>query len=204
MSSSFKLTTGQPERQIAAFSILLASALATAWLLDRRAEGAAETGPASSATISAPVFDARQRATQWRAPRLIGVEVDDADGRPVGKVEDLLMTHEGVIQTVVIGVGGFLGLGAKPVAVPFTALQWRMDARPSALVGEGAANPGAGSSSCPVTVEAVQGRPDRVGVTATLAQLQSAPAFAYALSRAAAAGLGSATPGDDAPASPYQ
>ena len=198
--SSFQLTTARPERRIAAFSVLLVSALATAYLLGRQVEGASETGQAAVA-VAAPAFNDHQKATQWRAPRLIGVEVDDVDGRPVGRVEDLLMTHDGVVQTVVIGVGGFLGLATKPVAVPFAALQWRMDARHAALVGD-AAEPAAGPSGCPVTVEAVQGRPDRVGVTATLAQLQSAPAFAYASNRAQA-GLSSAAPGDT-PGSPYQ
>jgi len=32
------------------------------------------------------------------------------------------MSHDGVVQSVVIGVGGFLGFGTKPVAVPFAAM----------------------------------------------------------------------------------
>lgn len=195
--SSFRLTTTRAEPRIAAVSILLASVLVAPFLPGRG--GAPEPAPASAVAFSAPAFDSRQKATEWRAPRLIGVEVDGADGRPVGKVEDLLMTHDGVVRTVVIGVGGFFGLGTKPVAVPFAALQWRMDARPASLIADpvpdAAAKAAAEPSSC--AVEAAQGRPDRVGLPATPAQLQSAPPFAYARGQAADFG---AAPGG----SPYK
>ena len=39
------------------------------------------------------------------------------------------MDHNGAVQTVVIGVGEFLGFGKKDVAVPFSAMQWRTEAR---------------------------------------------------------------------------
>ncbi|RBP07413.1 PRC-barrel domain protein [Roseiarcus fermentans] len=200
--SSFRLTTTPVEPRIAAVSTLLASALAVAWLLGRAAAGAPEPAPVSA--NPAPPFHARQRATEWRAPRLIGVEVDGLDGRPVGRVEDLLMTHDGVIETVVIGVGGFLGFGTKPVAVPFAALAFRMDARPATLIDEplgGGAAPADGKPSCAATAEAVRGRPDRVALPATAAQLRSAPSFAYA--RAAGPAV-AAAPGDAASAAPYQ
>ena len=51
------------------------------------------------------------------------------DDKQIGKIDDLLMDHNGAAQTVVIGVGGFLGFGKKDVAVPFSAMQWRTEAR---------------------------------------------------------------------------
>ncbi len=42
----------------------------------------------------------------------------------VGEIEDLLIDGSGQIRAVVIGVGGFLGLGEKSVAVPFEEFAW--------------------------------------------------------------------------------
>ena len=67
--------------------------------------------------------------SQRRAPKLVGVGVYGPDDKQIGKIDDLLMDHNGAAQTVVIGVGGFLGFGKKDVAVPFSALQWRTEAR---------------------------------------------------------------------------
>jgi sporulation protein YlmC with PRC-barrel domain len=47
---------------------------------------------------------------------------DDADEK-IGDVTDLIMSHDGKISTAVIGVGGFLGIGEKEVAVPFSSLR---------------------------------------------------------------------------------
>ena len=74
-------------------------------------------------------FVTDQAATQWRAPKLIGVAVYGADDQKIGAIKDVLIEHDGATQVVVIGVGGFLGFGTKDVAVPFTAIQWRTEAR---------------------------------------------------------------------------
>ena len=52
----------------------------------------------------------------------MGVGVYGPDDKQVGKIDDLVMDHNGATQTVVIGVGGFLGFGKKEVAVPFAAI----------------------------------------------------------------------------------
>jgi sporulation protein YlmC with PRC-barrel domain len=46
---------------------------------------------------------------------------DGADEK-IGDVTDLMMGHDGRISTAVIAVGGFLGIGEKEVAVPFSSL----------------------------------------------------------------------------------
>jgi len=189
---SFRLTAAHSTGRIAASASLVAAALAGAYLFGDMRRGDATTEGSSTPAAAAPHFNMRQKTTQWRAPLLVGVEVRDLDGNRVGVVEDLLMTHDGMVQTVVIGVGGFFGLGTKQVAVPFAAIQWGMNAHPASLVVDAgaraadraAADPSAaGARGCATSVEAAQGRPDRAGLTATLAQLQAAPAFAYASRR---------------------
>ena len=63
------------------------------------------------------------------APKLIGVGVYGSDDKQIGKIDDLLLDKNGSAQTIVIGVGGFLGFGKKDVAVPFSAMQWRTEPR---------------------------------------------------------------------------
>lgn len=44
------------------------------------------------------------------------------EGNQVGDTNDLLIDENGKVTTVIIGVGGFLGVGEKNVAIPFAAL----------------------------------------------------------------------------------
>jgi sporulation protein YlmC with PRC-barrel domain len=74
-------------------------------------------------------FVTSQEMSQWRARKLIGVGVYGTDDKQIGKIDDLLVDKNGSTQTVVIGVGGFLGFGKKDVAVPFSARQWRTEAK---------------------------------------------------------------------------
>lgn len=57
------------------------------------------------------------------AEDLDGAPVYDAKGKEIGEVSEIILSQTGEIDRVVIDVGGFLGLGEKPVAVPFDALR---------------------------------------------------------------------------------
>ena len=82
---------------------------------------------APPADQSMGVFVTKQAVTEWRAPKLVGVTVYGADDQRVGKIKDVVIDHDGSVRAVVIGVGGFLGIGTKDVGVPFTAIQWRTE-----------------------------------------------------------------------------
>lgn len=49
--------------------------------------------------------------------------VYDSRDNKIGEVNDLLLDTGGKINAVIVGVGGFLGVGEKNVAVPFQALK---------------------------------------------------------------------------------
>ncbi|MCJ2134776.1 PRC-barrel domain-containing protein [Methylobacterium sp. J-026] len=59
------------------------------------------------------------------ASKMIGVEVRNAAGDSVGKIDDLLIADGGTLKAVVMDVGGFLGLGSKRIAVEPSALVLR-------------------------------------------------------------------------------
>jgi sporulation protein YlmC with PRC-barrel domain len=48
--------------------------------------------------------------------------VYDSSDNKIGDVDDVLIDKEGHVTAMIIGVGGFLGMGEKDVAIPFSAL----------------------------------------------------------------------------------
>ncbi len=64
------------------------------------------------------------------ASRLMGSDIYTSagdDGEVIGNVNDLVLGSNGEIDAVIVGVGGFLGIGEKNVAVDFIELQWTTD-----------------------------------------------------------------------------
>lgn len=59
------------------------------------------------------------------AEELIGSTVYSADDSDIGEVSDVVVSSAGKIESLVIDVGGFLGIGAKPVAVELSSLEVR-------------------------------------------------------------------------------
>jgi len=47
---------------------------------------------------------------------------DSADAR-IGEIDDVLVDREGKVSALIIGVGGFLGVGERHVAVPYNAVR---------------------------------------------------------------------------------
>ena len=66
----------------------------------------------------------------------IGKTVYDQAGNNVGDVNDLIISNDGQIQAVILGVGGFLGIGEKDVAVNAQAVKMVQDGDNTRLVVE--------------------------------------------------------------------
>ena len=60
---------------------------------------------------------------EWRANKMIGVKVTNAAGETIGDINELLMNKDGMVETIVIGVGGYLGLGERHAAIKYSMLQ---------------------------------------------------------------------------------
>jgi hypothetical protein len=58
---------------------------------------------------------------------LIGARVRNDANDTVGKVDDVYVDRSGAIKTVVLSVGGFLGMGSKDVAVKWSDLKYDRD-----------------------------------------------------------------------------
>jgi hypothetical protein len=67
-------------------------------------------------------FVEAQQAEEMLASTLIGTSVANAENQSVGDINDVLLAADGRLKAVVVGVGGFLGIGERDVAVPWEAL----------------------------------------------------------------------------------
>ena len=92
---------------------------------------AAQPDPAGSAAIATGAdtgtltntVNSANLAGNWSAAKVIGKHVRNPAKEPIGEIADLIIGADGKIAAVVIGVGGFLGMGEKWVAVPFEKLR---------------------------------------------------------------------------------
>ena len=73
--------------------------------------------------VAAPVtFIEKQQAGEWLAHRLVGTKVLSSQAEEIGDVKDVVIDKNGAVSAVVVGVGGFLGIPEKLVAVPLSAI----------------------------------------------------------------------------------
>ena len=86
------------------------------------------TGPVAAqiagGTSTVGVSVTTQLATGWSVKKtLLGKTVYDDAGQKVGKVDDLIISPDANVSYVIVGAGGFVGIGRHDVAVPVTQIQ---------------------------------------------------------------------------------
>ena len=129
----------------------LAAALATPAFAQTNAPGTSSMSSQSTARHGG--FVQNQDATDWRSSKLVGASVYGPDNASIGEVNDVLIGNDGKIRAVVIGVGGFLGVGEKNVAIPLDSLNITRKPESSSI--------------------------DKITVNYSKNDLKSAPTFAY-------------------------
>jgi PRC-barrel domain len=80
--------------------------------------------PSAGTTAGAPAPKPipEQAEHQVRAQSLLGVDVSNGQDT-IGEVSDLVVTDEGRVEAIVVGVGGFLGIGQKSVALAWDSIK---------------------------------------------------------------------------------
>lgn len=58
---------------------------------------------------------------------MIGAKLYSAADESIGSVSEVVLTPDGAVDAVIVDVGGFLGIGAKSVALSFSDLDFRKD-----------------------------------------------------------------------------
>ncbi len=79
---------------------------------------------ASNKTAAADSAVSAHREGEWRASKLVGVNVYNDANEKIGDINDVILDKAGRVENVVLGVGGFLGMGEHYVAVAYDKLKW--------------------------------------------------------------------------------
>src|ERR1044072_7443505 len=63
-------------------------------------------------------------AEEWRSSKLIGLNVYNDQNEKLGDISEILLDKSGKADGVVIGVGGFLGMGQHDIKVEMSKLKF--------------------------------------------------------------------------------
>jgi len=121
-------------------------------------------------------------AGQWQASKLIHMNVYNSNNEKIGDIKELMTDKSGKIERVVIGVGGFLGMGEHDVAVKFTELKWvnaPVSNTTSNTNRSGSATTGTASNTSNTSNDSKRTYPDHAVLNATKDQLKTMPEFKY-------------------------
>jgi sporulation protein YlmC with PRC-barrel domain len=135
-------------------AVIIACTLASPMAM---AQNTATTPSAAAAPVTA--------AGQWRASKLAGVNVYNEQNEKIGDINDVIIDSSGKVDSAVISVGGFLGMGEHDVKIPLNQIKFSNEA--------GKTTTGSTSSG------SKQWYPDRAVVNATKDQLKAMPEFKY-------------------------
>jgi sporulation protein YlmC with PRC-barrel domain len=165
----------------------MAAGLAASALLVNVASAQTPTTTTDRANTMAPAA-ASDSSFQgnWRASKLVGLKVYNDNNESVGSINDLLADKNGAIKAVVIGVGGFLGVGEHLVAVPFDKIKFSEEAVAYTGTAPGA-KPGTTTGAAPTTAPPATATaskpnpwyPDHAVFNATKDELKAMPEFKY-------------------------
>jgi len=161
------------------------------------------TGAASAQTTTANNNAASMhREGEYRASKLVGVNVYNEANEKIGDINDVILDKSGKVANVILGVGGFLGMGEHDVAVPFDKLKFVNEPARSAsttapanapatnvdsnarTAADGTARTTTGTATTNSTANARGSNqnnwyPDHVVYNATKDQLKAMPQFKY-------------------------
>ena len=128
----------------------------------------------------------------WRTSKMVGLSVYNDNNERLGSINDLLTDKNGNIKAVIIGVGGFLGVGEHLVAIPFEKVKFVNEpvaytgaanspnpagSRPASSTTTGAAS----TNTAPAATASKPNPwyPDHAQISATKDELKAMPEFKY-------------------------
>jgi hypothetical protein len=121
----------------------------------------------------------------WQGSKMIGLNIYNNNDEKIGDIKELMLDKQGKIDMVVIGVGGFLGMGEHDVAVKFSELKFTDEpvrsASTSSTSSSGMRPTGTTgtSSTASTTSSSKRNYPDHAVYNATKDQLKALPQFNY-------------------------
>ena len=168
---------------------LLSTALVSSAAYAQTAQPADRAAPA--ATKSPASSEKMMLKGKWRVSKLMGLDVYNEANEKLGDVNELILDKDGKVSAVVIGVGGFLGMGEHDIAVTMDKLKFieepvrTSSTAPATTTRETTT----GTSTAPATTtttattarstDANDWTPDHAVMSGTKEQLKALPQFKY-------------------------
>ena len=84
------------------------------------------TPPPAASPSGQPMWYSHQ-ADEMRASKLIGTKVVNTANETIGDINEIVLGKDGKVAAVVVGVGGFLGVGEREVAMGFESIRMSRD-----------------------------------------------------------------------------
>jgi sporulation protein YlmC with PRC-barrel domain len=157
------------------------------------AQDAQPNAGSPATTVTTTNWMTQEATGQWRASKMIGLNVYNNDNEKIGDIAELIVDRSGKLEAVVVGAGGFLGLGERDVAIPYAQISWSFQ-RPG-LSGTSTAPPTTGAGRLDLAGSPYRGEtllapagpnsenagtyPDHAVLNMTKDQLKAAPAFKF-------------------------
>ena len=173
---------------------VLAAALLSAAVFSAAAyaQTAKPTDRAAPAATTAGSQEKMALKGNWRASKLMGLDVYNEANEKLGDINELILDKNGKVNAVVIGVGGFLGMGEHDIAVSMDKLKFMEEpvrtssTTPATTTRDNAAAPRettTGASTTTTTTSrggnADDWTPDHAVMRGTKEQLKAMPQFKY-------------------------
>jgi sporulation protein YlmC with PRC-barrel domain len=145
---------------------LLASVMLVPALAQSNPPASATNPPASATTPSnpsamAPAPSSVSQSNVWRSSKLIGLNVYNDQNEKLGDISEILLDKSGKVEGIVIGVGGFLGMGQHDIKVEMTKLKF---------VDEPVRTSATATTTTTTTTTGAANRPANAPATATTAR----------------------------------
>jgi hypothetical protein len=145
------------------------------------AQSPAPATKSEAAATSTAKADPALKGT-WRASKIIGLDVYNQADEKLGDVNEVLFGSDGRIAAVVIGVGGFLGMGEHDIAVSMDKLKF-METPHAKASANAKSDRTTGAANTANTRDTANGAndwtPDHAVMQATKDQLKALPEFKY-------------------------
>jgi len=139
------------------------------------AASAPSTPSPSASNTASPAgkanFVTKQTSDQWLATKFKGTDVIGTDDAKIGDVSDMLFDKDHKIIAYIVGVGGFLGIGQKDVAIDPASFQMV----PASATRSGGSSTGTNTGSTASTSNDHDNFKLRLSMTKD--ELKNAPAF---------------------------
>lgn len=165
---------------------LLGTAIAGSSAYAQTAQPADRTAPAATATPAAS-SDKMMLKGKWRASKLMGLDVYNEANEKLGDVNELILDKDGKVDAVVIGVGGFLGMGEHDIAVTMDKLKFVEEPVRTSSTSTTTRETTTGAATAPATTSTTTTRtsnasdwtPDHAVMSGNKDQLKALPQFKY-------------------------